>query len=207
MRKIMNLFIKAKNKTVLGNFLLFLNKNACKNFNLIQKKFKKKKKKFIFTVLKSPHVNKSAQEQFEMNFITLQLTISTTQIFKILIFFKKLKNNIFADIDFKITFFTNLKNHTLLKKKLFDLDNFKIYFNVNTIFFFCKYNVLNYIQKKIAIKNNGNFKNIIQYYIQIIDFYNNCQILLNNKGKFKVLDNKIIYFYKNQNRFLLFLLF
>jgi ribosomal protein S10 len=208
MKKIFNLFIKTKNKIALKNFLLFLNKNMDKNFNLIKKKFKKKKKKIVFTVLKSPHVNKSAQEQFEMNFMSFQLTISTTQVFKILIFLKKLKNSIFADITFKINFFTNSKKYTVLRKKLFDIDNFKIYLNVNENFSLYIYKVLICTNNEIKLKNSSNsIENTVKHYIQIIDFYSNCYVPLKNKEKFKTFNNKIMYFYKNQDRFPLFLLF
>ena len=57
-----DLIVKSKNKNILNNFFLFLKEN---NLNQIQKCFPKKTKYNRLTILKSPHVNKKAQEQFE----------------------------------------------------------------------------------------------------------------------------------------------
>jgi len=45
-------------------FSLFIN-NVDSNFTVIKKHFQNKRAKKIITILKSPHVNKKAQEQFE----------------------------------------------------------------------------------------------------------------------------------------------
>ena len=78
----------------------------------------KKKKKF-FTVLKSPHVNKTAQEQFNFNITIKKLTFNYFKFNRFLIIFKKIKQNVFSDIYIKIKFnIDNQNRETLLKKTL-----------------------------------------------------------------------------------------
>ena len=76
----------------------FLIKNLKKNFNL-------KKKKKIFTVLKSPHVNKKAREHFIYNnFYCYNITLNISNIFfliKTIIYLKK-KYSKNTNIKFKI---------------------------------------------------------------------------------------------------------
>ena len=80
--------IFSKNSNSISNFLKFLyklktNKTLNLNFIIIQSsQFKKSKK---FSVLKSPHVNKKAQEQFEYNVFNKQLKIYVSQFNKFLI--------------------------------------------------------------------------------------------------------------------------
>lgn len=59
-------------------------------------------KKKTFTVLKSPHVNKTAQEHFEYRLYTRQFKIYSSKGLWLLTFLKKLKHNIFFDVIFKI---------------------------------------------------------------------------------------------------------
>ena len=173
--KILNLFLKTKNKNSLKKFFFFFNKFTNKNFTLVKKTFAKKKKKIVFTILKSPHVNKTAQEQFEIKFLAFQLTIITSQIFKFLIFFKKLKNSIFADINFKIKISSNLKKQNLLKKKLLNVDNFKtnLYFNEKTYYY-------NKIYRIKMINNALNIQNKIKQLIKLIDIYGHIVKSLNS---------------------------
>lgn len=123
-----NLFIKTKNKNSLRKFLYFLKKNVNKNFNTINFYFPKKINKKVITLLKSPHVNKTAQEQFEIRLFTIQLKIVTTQAFKFLIFLKRIKNFSFADIQLKTKFSCTLKSQLCLKKNFFYSANFPINF-------------------------------------------------------------------------------
>ena len=108
--------IKSKNYSSLQKFLNFF------YFKSFQKKkivaFKNmqhyKPKKKVFTILKSPHVNKTAQEQFEYRLHTKKLKVYSSQFFLFLVFLKKIKFNLFADLDFKIELILNKK--ILLKK-------------------------------------------------------------------------------------------
>jgi len=124
--KTLNLIITTKNKKSLNNFLFFFYKNTSINCNYIAKTFQKKLKKTVITILKSPHVNKTAQEQFEIRYISKQLTIATPQMFKFLIFLKKLKMSLFPDIKIKIKSIINNQHQQILIRKKFNMDNFAI---------------------------------------------------------------------------------
>merc|ERR1712084_118009 len=104
------LSIKAKRKKSLLFFLYVLNKfNQINKLKLIsKKKFKKR-----FTVLKSPHVNKNAQEQFEFNLFSIDIAISKFQLSKLLIILKKIKNNFCYDIHIKIEFLIDIKKQKI----------------------------------------------------------------------------------------------
>ena len=65
--------VSSKSKETLKLFLAFLSK--FKHSNLIIKYFPKRKIKKFVTILKSPHVNKSAQEQFEFKINTKKLML------------------------------------------------------------------------------------------------------------------------------------
>lgn len=124
--KTCTLTITSKTRRSLERFTSFFNKNKYKVFSHIQKILRKKKRKKVITILKSPHVNKKAQEQFEIKLYSLQFTLNVNQIFKTLFFFKKAKNFVFSDINIKIKFLYNKKKQEFLNNKIFNSDNFKI---------------------------------------------------------------------------------
>ena len=68
-----NIKISSKNKKSLQNFLkvfeLFCEKKNLKSNTFIKYFSQKQKTSNIYTILKSPHVNKKAQEQFEYSII------------------------------------------------------------------------------------------------------------------------------------------
>ena len=99
--------ISSKDKQSLKSFLLFL--STFQNNSLILKYFPKQKFKKFVTVLKSPHVNKSAQEQFEFRVYTKNLVINSLQNLKFLYFLKKIQNNIFPFINIKVKMVYNKK--------------------------------------------------------------------------------------------------
>jgi hypothetical protein len=99
------------------------------HFNILKKYFNKKKKTKKLTILKSPHVNKTAQEQFEIRFFSRQLNIYSPKSLKYLIFFKKIKNNLLSDIFVKINFFLDTKNENNLKLNIINPNNFRIHTN------------------------------------------------------------------------------
>lgn len=123
--KTLNLLISSKNKKSLNNFLKFFNENfSITDSTFIKKNYQKKLKKTVITVLKSPHVNKTAQEQFEIRYMSIQVQIYTSHVFKFLIFLKKLKIYLFPNIHIKIKIVHNKKQTTLINKKFFNLDNY-----------------------------------------------------------------------------------
>jgi hypothetical protein len=120
-----NITIVSKNKKALVAFFLFFGGNLDLNFNTINKYFERKKRRKILTILKSPHVNKKAQEQFESKLFSKQLTLYLPNHFQYLLFLKKIKT-IFTEVRVKIKF---IHNKNLLKKKqmyIFNIQNFKL---------------------------------------------------------------------------------
>ena len=56
--------IQSKNEKSLKNFLCFFFKHLKTRFSIIQKSSANQTNRRVITFLKSPHVNKTAQEQF-----------------------------------------------------------------------------------------------------------------------------------------------
>ena len=124
--KTLNIKIESKNQISIKKFLKFFKETSNTNFKIIQKFFHKKEKKTFISILKSPHVNKSAQEQFEIINHSAQITIQTNQPFKFLIVLKKIKINLFPDINIKLRLIFNKKIQKSLKQKFFNIDNFQL---------------------------------------------------------------------------------
>lgn len=121
-----NIDIKSKNRNSLEKFLNlfydFSNNKRLKlsrNINLAQNKTNKK----IFTILKSPHVNKTAQEQFESKLFSKSTKVSTFQVLKLLVVLKKIKENLSSEIFIKVKFEINpeIKSKLLISKLKPDL--------------------------------------------------------------------------------------
>lgn len=114
----LNISIRSKNYNSLKSFLRIfktLTKTEELKLNQILKVFQQKRFKKVFTILRSPHVNKSAQEQFEYNLFVRHVNIKSYQILKILIILKKIKIISFSDIEVKLKFTINSKS----KKDIF----------------------------------------------------------------------------------------
>lgn len=122
------LTIISKNKSSLKKFFIFFDKTLS-NFNIIKKYLKKKNKKKILTILKSPHVNKTAQEQFETRLFLTQVNIYySPKNLQFLIFLKKVKIYLFPDIKIKIKFNLNKFRLKQTQSKILNPDNFKLNF-------------------------------------------------------------------------------
>ena len=120
----LNIGIRSKNYNSLKSFVRIfkiLTQTEELKLNKILKVFQKKRFKKIFTILRSPHVNKSAQEQFEYNLFAKHVNIKSHQILKTLIILKKIKTISFSDIELKIKFIINPKS----KKDIF-INNLKL---------------------------------------------------------------------------------
>ena len=101
------LTIKSKNKSSLNIFLkIFKTLVKQKDLNFTNNK------KFIkrLTFLKSPHVNKTAQEHFNFVIFSKLTCVKDFQVFKTLMILKKIKNNVCCDVVVKIKFFILKKN-------------------------------------------------------------------------------------------------
>jgi ribosomal protein S10 len=158
-----NLIFISKNKNSVNSaFLFFLNLLSV-NFKTVKKYFQKKTKKKFVSILKSPHVNKKAQEQFETLIYSKQLSIYSIKQLKHLLFLKKIQNNLFSDVKLKIKFSINYNK----EKK----------FNLNTL------GPKNYLLKLCASKNILTQKKSLNNKKKLIDFN-----LLATKKILKILD-------------------
>ena len=108
--------LRSNNIKSLKNFQVFLIKNKLneklRTFYNFQTKISKLKS---FTVLKSPHVNKIAQEQFNYRSYRAKIILFSTNFFLTLYYLKLIKNNLFTDVDVKIKL---QSQHSLFYKKL-----------------------------------------------------------------------------------------
>ena len=136
----------------LSNFIFlklkYLSKTRIYMSNILNKKPKIKK----FSVLKSPHVNKTAQEQFEIRNYEKTLEIYCHQNIFVLFLIKRLSNNLFRDIKIKTKISTN--NTKMLKL-------FKTNFNSNLYCFGKKNIVLDSYLKSLDCYGEVCFKNCL----------------------------------------------
>ena len=92
--------VSCKNKRVLQKFIKFLiSLNASPIFIKV---FSKHKKQKFVTVLKSPHVNKTAQEQFEYRFYSKHFLIYSFKPLRFFLLLKKLKSLSFSGINLEV---------------------------------------------------------------------------------------------------------
>lgn len=92
--------ISSKDKKNLDLYLKFFFKFENKDLNV--KNIANKKCKKFLSILKSPHINKSAQEQFEFKFYNKTLFIQSLYYYELLYFFKKMKSALFPFIKIQI---------------------------------------------------------------------------------------------------------
>jgi len=116
---IYTLKFSSKNKKSLKNAILLFYKYFSLDSSIIKKYSSKKTIKKVVTLLKSPHVNKSAQEQFESNTFSKQLTLYSPKKLKYLFFIKKIQESLFSDVKLKISFYIKVKS--CLKPKVFKI--------------------------------------------------------------------------------------
>lgn len=131
--------IESKSKKHLENFLLFFSKSL-KNYHLINKLIPNKKKRKILTILKSPHVNKKAQEQFQFNTYSKKINFYSVQNTIALLFIKKISSTVFSNVKIKVKFPININLIKKSQTKILNPTNFKLNF-------FSKKNYLNEIKK------------------------------------------------------------
>lgn len=105
---------------------IFSDKNFANTFNVatINKSFYIKTFSFLYTILKSPHVNKTAQERFEQKVYNRQFKIYSSQNFIVLSILKFIKSYIFPDINFKIEIIHQSYRYRQKVKNRINSDNF-----------------------------------------------------------------------------------
>lgn len=206
----------SKNKSSIKSISTFLNNvnnNKNLNLNIIKKYFQKKNKKKVFAVLKSPHVNKIAQEQFEFKVISKQFLIKPTIAnFKFLLLLKKIESNLVSDIKIIIKLTSHL-NFNKQNFKLFNSNNFKI-INAQMHKTHTK-KILKLNVKNLKLKNNQdkeNFKKIkkkVKNNFKDKPFFNKSQIpimstifnVFDTYGEFIIEDQIETFPYKNNQHY------
>ena len=156
-----NLTIYSKNKESIDNFLKFL-KNILKtqHIQIIKKLLKKKKIKKKISILKSPHVNKTAQEQFEYVYYFITISFYSWEIKKYFILLKKSKNQLFPDIHIQI----KAKTFCSKKNKLINLNK--------TLFYKPVLNIKNKKQKTLSqFSTNKSQLHKTVVYFKMLDLY------------------------------------
>ena len=113
-----NIYLSSKNYTSLNTFVRFFfkitkTKQIKASAFLVQHSKPRLIKKF--SVLKSPHVNKKAQDQFEFHVYKKQLSFYSFQGLKFLMVLKQIQRKLFADVKIKIGF---VFNDSKLQKKV-----------------------------------------------------------------------------------------
>lgn len=155
-----NIRISSKNYNSIIKFLRFFSqKNFLKKLNivLVTRTLQTKKQKKIFTVLKSPHVNKIAQESFNYQIYTKQFQVYSYQATLFLLILKKIKYYLFPDINFKISITTQTHQFTRKLKNSVNPDNFLLFNNnlslKNYIKLFNNYGRLN-LERQICLDSS-----------------------------------------------------
>jgi ribosomal protein S10 len=147
-----HLKVSSKDNKVLEKFVQFLSK--LETSPIVLKYFSQQKKRKFITVLKSPHINKTAQEQFEFRYYNKQFLINSFKPSRFLLVLKKIKNLSFPGIKLEV-------------KGLFDK-------NKNDNSFSKMINPDNVILKKkgnLKVKKQQHSKSFQKKYIQLFDFY------------------------------------
>jgi ribosomal protein S10 len=124
--------IKSKNKKSIFSFLNFFESVTKKTIkSRIQKKRLQKQKYKKITLLKSPHVHKSAQTQFESRVYKKQISIVLFGALEFLVLIKKLLNSSFYDTKITINFLFKERKQKLNFLSLTDFyfNHIKIYSN------------------------------------------------------------------------------
>lgn len=121
--------ISSKNEKSLNNFLSFFFNCLKTKFNIIQKSVTTNNTKKVVTLLKSPHVNKVAQEQFEIRVFHKQSLTKSFDLEKNLIFIKKISNKLFKDVLVKVELKANKNENFINNLFIFHTDNFKLPIN------------------------------------------------------------------------------
>ena len=116
----------SSNEKSLNNFLQLLKENFKNKQTSIIKIGRFIENKKIVTILKSPHVNKSAQEQFEKREKVVQIHLISENFNKTIITIKKILTKIFRDIKLTIKYLTNNKSNKNNVLSVFKNTKFKI---------------------------------------------------------------------------------
>jgi ribosomal protein S10 len=128
---LINIQINSKNKNSLNFFLKFFIQTCSKKnlkIDLFLKYFPRQTTKNVFTILRSPHVNKTAQEQLEYNIFSKQINIQAFQILTFLVILKKIQIYLFSDIQIKVKYTFQKKNSNKIRMQNLNPKNYRTHF-------------------------------------------------------------------------------
>jgi len=149
---------ECKDKKTLQNFFVFLSTRYHTKFIKLQAPitFQKKKTKIKkITVLKSPHVNKTAQRHFEYRIYSIQIQVYSSKPQRYLFVLKKIQNYLFPEVKIKITQIIDKKNtKNFVGNKFLNPNIYRMVFNTN----------LYTKTQKLYYKANKNKKNLSLYH-------------------------------------------
>lgn len=158
--KYYKLKVISKNKESLlffYNFLFLKKENSLLNYYLLKKKFKSSNSSKFITILKAPHVYKTAQEQFAVLHYQEQYLIQTTNCRKFLKFIKKLKVERFSSV-------------TILLKHYIIRNNYKLHKNITLANFsyaiFSKKNINFFLNLKEKVNGRYNLLKTSTYLVE-----------------------------------------
>ena len=129
---IIYLRISSKCKNTLKNFLEFIFNYETLSMSIISAP-KPKNKKFL-TILKSPHINKDAQEQFEFKLYNKIIVLKSPQPSLLILMFKHLINYSFPGIGLELQLFSDKKFYNKFLLSSINPENSSFNFFLNNKF-------------------------------------------------------------------------
>lgn len=121
--------VTSKNEKSLKKFLYIFFKHLKTKLNIIQKPIALHSKRKVITLLKSPHVNKTAQEHFEARTFSRKILVVSSCFERDLIFLKKVLSELFHDVSIHLELVTNKIVTMKNKESLLYPTNFKLWTN------------------------------------------------------------------------------
>ena len=146
--------LTSKNHVSLQNFVSRIVNTKLKIFVKITKKVNPTKFK-LYSVLKSPHVNKIAQEQFAVKTYNIQLRIFLFQPNLFLIFLKTIKNILTSDIKINYKIILNKTLYKQYFKKIFNTNRLHFYRKKYKIFLLTNFIFFNFSHGEFLLKNRS----------------------------------------------------
>ena len=165
--KTFTILIQFKDLWSKNHFFSIFEKNSLYKLYYLEKHFSKKIKNKRITLLKSPHVNKKSQEQFETHILGCQVMMENIKNFKNLVWLKKCNCVIYSDI--WITLKYRIKKEMLKKWFLYT-------FGSNLLVCKKEYNFNDTnIEKKVLKTNSKLFKKTVyvntHFFLRLLDSY------------------------------------
>lgn len=118
--------ISSKNKNSLINFFKFFNNEllTIASHSIVISQNQKKNARKTISILKSPHVYKSAQVHYGFKKFSKQIFIFSHKPNKFFLFCKKIQSSLFPDLVMEIQSFVKFNHTTKLSSKLLNPNNF-----------------------------------------------------------------------------------